>query len=98
MRIFRSNIFLWCLGIALAVQVYLSFETPIGGSFGDAVMLKMNGVQDVTPVKATLLSMDSSGALFTDFYGDSGRVAMTNESHGTYRSLKNGDVLVMSVA
>jgi len=98
MRIFRSNVFLWCLGIALAIQVYLAFETPIGGGFGDAVMLKMNGVQDVTPVKATLLSMDSTGALFADFYGDSGRVTVPNGSRGTYRSLKSGDVLVMSVA
>jgi len=97
LKIFRSNIFLWCLGIALAVQVYLSFETPIGGSFGDAAMLKMNGVQDVTPVKATLLSVDSSSALFADFYGDSGRVSVTNGSYGTYSSYRPGDVLVMSV-
>jgi len=98
LKIFRSNIFLWCLGIALAIQVYLAFETPIGGSFGDAVMLKMNGVQDVTPVKATLLSADSSNALFADFYGDTGRVVLTHASFGTYGSYRSGDVLVMSVA
>lgn len=95
MKIFRSNIFLWCLGIALAVQVYLAFETPIGGSFGDAAMLKMNGVQDVTPVKATLLSADSSSAMFQDFLGDSGSVHLSDLSHG---SLKKGDVAVISVA
>jgi heme exporter protein C len=97
MRIFRSNIFLWCLGLALAVQVFVAFETPIGGSFGDAVQLSMNGVQDVTPVKATLLSTDSAGALFKDLYGDSGRVHLTDKSYGTYKSYKSGDVIVMSV-
>jgi heme exporter protein C len=98
MRIFRSNIFLWCLGLALAVQVLVAFETPIGGSFGDAVQLSMNGVQDVTPVKATLVSSDSSGALFKDLYGDSGRVYPTHESFGSFKSFKNGDILVMSIA
>ncbi len=97
MRIFRSNIFLWCLGLALAVQVFVAFETPIGGSFSDAVQLSMNGVQDVTPVKATLLSTDSAGALFKDLYGDSAQVHLTYKSYGTYKSYKSGDVIVMSV-
>jgi len=95
MRLFRSNLFLWFLGIALAVQVYISFETPIGGSFGDATMLSMNGVQDVTPVKATLLSQDSGWGSFRDLYGDSGRV---NMSHGSDRTYTSGEVLVMSLA
>ena len=94
MRLFRSNIFLWCLGLALAVQVYLSFETPIGGSFGDAVMLKMNGVQSVTPVKATLLSMGAQGAIFQDFLGDSGIVLSANNS---LSALKTGDEAVMNL-
>ncbi len=97
MRLFRSNIFLWCLGLALAVQVYLSFETPIGGSFGDAVMLKMNGVQNITPVKATLLSTDSTGAIFKDFIGDTGRIERTSQSFGSFVSLKPGDEIVASV-
>lgn len=98
MRIFRSNIFLLALGIVLAIQVYLSFEIPVAGSFGDAAMLSMNGVQDITPVKATLISQDSSGAKFKDLYGDSGRVRVTNRSYGTYKTYKFGDVLVMSVS
>src|SRR5581483_273526 len=98
MRLFRSNIFLWCLGIVLAVQVYLSFEIPVAGSFGDAAMLSMSGVQDVTPVKATLVSVDSGFARFSDLYGDSGRVYVTDRSYGTYKSSRPGDVLVMSVA
>lgn len=98
MKLFRSNIFLWCLGIALAIQVYIAFETPIGGSFSDAAMLAMNGVQDITPVKATLVSFDSTGASFTDLYGEAGRVCVTDKSFGTYASYKNGDVLVMSVS
>ena len=98
MRIFRSNIFLWCLGIALAVQVFVAFETPIGGSFSDAVQLSMNGVQDVTPVKATLLSSDSSGASFTDLYGQPGHVQVTNISYGSFQAYKHGDIFVMSVS
>jgi len=98
MRIFRSNIFLCLLGVALAVQVYLAFETPIGGSFSDAAMLSMNGVQDVTPVKATLLSTDSSGTQFKDLYGQSGTVRITPASFGTFSSVQKEDVLVMSVA
>jgi heme exporter protein C len=98
MRIFRSNIFLWCLGIALAIQVYVAFETPIGGSFDDVVTLSMNGVQDVTPVKATLLSYDSSGnwAVFKDLYGAAGKVSI---SYAAYKNcLKAGDIAVMSVS
>lgn len=98
MRLFRSNIFLWCLGIVLAVQVFIAFETPIGGSFGDAVQLSMNGVQDITPVKATLISTDSAGALFNDLYGQPGHVHVTLASSGSFSSFKNADVLVMSVA
>lgn len=98
MRLFRSNIFLWCLGIALAIQVYIAFETPIGGSFSDAATLAMNGMQDVTPVKATLVSTDSSGATFTDLYGQPGHVQITNRSYGSFQSYKKGDVLVISVA
>ncbi|HEY3876078.1 MAG TPA: cytochrome c biogenesis protein [Candidatus Kapabacteria bacterium] len=97
MRIFRSNIFLFALGIVLAVQVYLSFEIPVAGSFSDAAMLSMNGVQDVTPVKATLLSQDSLGAKFQDLYGDSGRVVETPGSYGSYKHDRIGDVLVLSV-
>ncbi len=98
MKIFRSNIFLWCLGIALAIQVYIAFETPIGGSFGDAAMLSMNSVQDVTPVKATLQSYDPSSTIahFKDLYGDSGTVHMTDGSYKT--EYKEGDVLVIAVA
>jgi heme exporter protein C len=98
MRIFRSNIFLWCLGISLAVQVFVAFETPIGGSFEDAAMLSMNGVQDITPVKATLVSVDSAGVIFKDLYGQLGRVNVTVKSSGTYRHYKGGDMLVMNVA
>ena len=97
MRLFRSNIFLWCLGLALAVQVYLSFETPIGGSFGDAVMLKMNGVQNITPVKATLLSKNSVGDVFRDFLGDSGTVSLSNIPSASFESMKPGDEAVVSV-
>ncbi|MDP4200500.1 MAG: cytochrome c biogenesis protein CcsA [Bacteroidota bacterium] len=95
MRLFRSNLFLWCLGIALAIQVYIAFETPIGGSFSDATTLAMNGVQDVTPVRATLVSTDSAGALFKDLYGEPGRVHASNGAYGAYKA---GDVLVISVA
>ncbi len=98
MRIFRSNIFLVTLGIVLAIQVYLSFEIPVAGSFGDAAMLSMSGVQDVTPVKATLISSDSASALFKDLYGDSGHVRVTDRSYGTYKSYHKADVLVMSVS
>ena len=101
MRIFRSNIFLWCLGIALAIQVYVAFETPIGGSFDDVVTLSMNGVQDVTPVKATLLSYDSLIGLasFRDLYGQPARVYMTYKSYGTHKLyLQPGNVIVMSVS
>jgi heme exporter protein C len=97
MRLFRSNLFLWILGIALAIQVFVAFETPIGGSFGDAAMLSMNGVQDVTPVKATFLSQvtDNQGgyiAAFRDLYGEKGGVRSTQAFPVT-----QGDVLVMSV-
>ncbi len=98
MKLFRSNIFLWCLGIALAIQVYIAFETPIGGSFSDAKMLAMNGVQDVTPIKATLLSYDPVTKLgrFRDLYDDTGHVVMSDKAYATKAAV--GDVLVMSVA
>lgn len=93
MRLFRSNLFLCCLGIALAIQVYVAFETPIGGSFSDASMLSMQGVQDITPVKATVISLDSGWGTFKDLYGDPGRVQL-----GTQASeMKNGDIVVISV-
>ena len=98
MRIFRSNIFLVLLGVALAIQVFVAFETPIGGSFGDAVTLSMNGVQDVVPVKATLLSAiaDSAGLKyghFKDAYGEAGTVRISR----AFAAVPN-DVVVMSVA
>jgi heme exporter protein C len=96
-RLFRSNIFLWCLGIALAIQVYVAFETPIGGSFGDAAMLSMNGVQDVTPVKATFISQvsDTQGGFvgaFRDLYGERGGVLSAQPFPA-----KNGDIFVMTL-
>jgi len=101
MKIFRSNIFLFCLCIALAVQVFIAFETPIGGSFSDAVQLSMNGVQAVTPVKATLVSVDSIGELFKDLYGEPGHINLSGKSlvsYGSFTSFAKGDVLVMSIA
>jgi heme exporter protein C len=103
MRLFRSNIFLWCLGIALAIQVFIAFETPIAGSFGDAAMLSMNGVQDVTPVKVTFVRdvsspppSLSSSLEFRDLYGDSGRV-WTTDANAFPANLKPNDVIVITV-
>ena len=97
MKLFRSNLFLWCLGIALAIQVFVAFETPIGGSFDDAVTLSMNGVQDITPIKATLLApiWDSTGSHYAhlrDLYGGLGIVRIAQPIE-----VKVGDVLVLSV-
>ena len=97
MKLFRSNLFLYALGIALAIQVYLSFATPIGGSFGDCVTLSMNGVQDITSVKATFLGLDSTRTRgrFTDLYQEPGTVRLlASEVQG----LHAGQVVVMEVA
>jgi heme exporter protein C len=58
----------------------------------------MNGVHTVTPVKATLVSTDSTEASFKDLYGQPGMVHAPLTSYGSLKSFKNGDVLVMSVA
>ena len=97
MKLFRSNLFLYALGIALAIQVYLSFATPIGGSFGDCVTLSMNGVQDITSIKATFLGLDSTRTRgrFTDLYQEPGTVRLlASEVQG----LHAGQVVVMEVA
>src|ERR1043166_2859854 len=95
MRLFRSNIFLWCLGIALAIQVFIAFETPIAGSFGDAAILSMQGVQDITPVKATMVSVDSGWGSFKDLYDEPGRVQLGTSPYGA--EIKKGDVVVITV-
>lgn len=79
------------------MQVFVAFETPIGGSFSDSVTLSMNGVQDVTPVKATLTApvFDSAGARyghFRDGYGQPGIVHL-----GQPFEAKPNDVVVMSL-
>lgn len=74
MKIFRSRIFLWLLAIAIAVVTFISFSTPIGGSFNDVVTLQENDIADRSPVRATLLqtAYDSAGTKFIlaqDLYG-----------------------------
>ena len=77
--------------------MFVAFETPIGGSFDDAVTLSMNGVQDITPIKATLLApiWDSTGSHYAhlrDLYGGLGIVRIAQPIE-----VKVGDVLVLSV-
>jgi heme exporter protein C len=84
MKIFRSNLFLWVFGIALAIQVYISFETPIAGSFADVTMLQMNGLTDPVPIKAQLVRpiFDSAGAKYgvmKDLYGEPGLVRLKSQ-------------------
>ena len=74
MKLFRSKIFLWSLFIALAAVTFISFSTPLGGSFNDVVVLRDNDIAKRSPVKATLLreAYDSAGSKFIlarDLYG-----------------------------
>lgn len=79
MRLFRSKIFLWFLAIAIAVVTFISFSTPIGGSFNDVVALQEAEMAYHVPVKATLLRApyDSAGANYIeakDLYGGIGLI------------------------
>ncbi len=65
MNFFRSTIYKYSIGLLLAVGVYLSFATPIGGNFRDVAMLSMAGITDVTPVKGQL-NADGTATDFTD--------------------------------
>lgn len=82
MKLYRSKIFLWALALSLAFITYISFATPIGGSFEDVVVLKENDISDKTPVKATLLSVsDSAGGKYIaarDLYGKSQSVRVSS--------------------
>jgi heme exporter protein C len=71
MKFFRSKTYHYLLGLTLAVTVFISFETPVGGSFRDVAILSMADVTDITPVRAQLVkSADASGkALAKDFTG-----------------------------
>jgi heme exporter protein C len=74
MKLFRSKIFLWSLAIAIAVVTFISFSTPIGGSFKDVVVLQDNDIADHSPVRGTLMraAYDSAGAKYLyarDLYG-----------------------------
>ena len=74
MKLFRSKIFLWILAVAVAAVTFISFSTPIGGSFNDVVVLRDNDIAKQSPVRASLLreSYDSAGSKFIlarDLYG-----------------------------
>jgi heme exporter protein C len=74
MKLFRSKVFLWSLAIAIAVVTFISFSTPIGGSFNDVVVLQENDIADHSPVRATLMreAYDSAGSKYVyarDLYG-----------------------------
>src|SRR4051812_3960852 len=98
MKFFRSSVFHWFLGLAMAVVIFISFSTPIGGSFGDVVTLAMNDVTDHVPVKATVTRgiYDSSGITYiraTDLYGQSAAIRMDGPLYA-----KVGDVIVADLA
>jgi heme exporter protein C len=99
-RLFRSNLFLWFLGLALAVQVYIAFETPIAGSFGDVTMLQMNGTVDPIPVKVHLVRpvFDSAGAKYAamqDLYDEPGLVRLQSATMDA--PITMGSQIVMEV-
>ena len=98
MNVLRSYPFLYLLGAALSIAVYVSFSTPIAGYFGDAVQYKMNGTAVAAPVKAVLVkeSYDSLGVVYIDAKDFAGirqpvRISQTNE-------LKVGDVFVADIS
>jgi heme exporter protein C len=98
MKFFRSRPYHLILGALFAVSVFICFATPIGGSFYDAVTLKMNNVSNITPVKMTITTTgyDSVAKKFylaKDRYDTVKRV-LIDRSLG----LKIGDVVVADCA
>lgn len=69
MKLFRSPIFHCFIGIAFAVSIYISFATPIGGSFADVATLSMADVTDITPVLASIKSIERGKAIAVDYTG-----------------------------
>lgn len=70
MKIFRSALYKYAIGLLLGLGVYLSFSTPIGGSFRDVALLSMAGISDVTPVKGQL----NDNGTATDFTNETRRI------------------------
>jgi heme exporter protein C len=72
----RSRIFHFVVGIALAVVTFISFSTPMAGSFEDVVNFKMNSGLSKVPVKCTVVrpSFDSIGKKFFGSRDFTGRV------------------------
>ncbi len=97
-RLFRSDLFLWFLGIALALQVYISFATPMGGSFEDVAMFRMSSNLMSVPVKAILMraTYDSAGSQWIaakDLYGRTLAVSVKGSTSEAAK-LSVGDVFV----
>lgn len=95
-KLFRSKVFLWFLFIALAAITFISFSTPIGGSFNDVLVLQENDVPQA-PVRATLVreAYDSAGSKYIyarDLYG--GQAAVKVDAAPDIRV---GDVFVADV-
>ena len=97
MRLFRSKIFLWFLGIAIAVVTFISFSTPIGGSFSDVVALQEADIAYKVPVKATLMrSFDSAGGVYLqakDLYGGVGLIKSQHK-----QDVNPGEIFVADVS
>ncbi len=94
MKFFSSKPYHLLLGGIIAASIFVCFITPIGGSFNDVVTLKMNNVSNVTPVKATITSLqyDSVAKKFyraKDLF-DSEKRILIDKSY----DLKIGDVFV----
>ncbi len=69
MKLFRSQFFQWFIGIAFAVSVFISFATPISGSFKDVSLLSMAGVSQVTPVLVSFKLLNEGKIEARDFTG-----------------------------
>jgi heme exporter protein C len=98
MKLFRSKVFLWSLAIAIAVVTFISFSTPIGGSFNDVVVLQENDIADHAPVRATLMrtAYDSAGANYIyarDLYGGFAPVKVDHAP-----DVQVGDIFVADVS
>lgn len=69
------------MGIAFAISIYISFATPIGGSFADVETLKNADVTDITPVLTTIKNIDNDKAVVADFTGKEYAVELPKDFH-----------------
>lgn len=94
MKIFRSNLWKYLLAAVMAVAVYISFVTPIGGYLQDVATLKMSGSAEIVPVKAILAraAYDSAGSKYILASDDYNTVAPIHVQQDP--GVKAGDVFV----